>query len=112
MASEKCYLCKMMVGNIKVQMKLNHKKKYYGFKGQSMLVKESSVTLADDEKLSLPNYSRRAECLNCKAEQIKRLKKSKPVEENISHKLSMISGHVKTFKMGLLAAETEYFNIK
>ena len=107
---EKCNLCKMVVGNIKVHMKLNHKKKYDGFEGQSTLVKESSVTQADDEKLSLPNYSRRAECH--KAEQIKILKKSKPVDENLSHKLPIIVGCVKAVKMEIFAGETEYFNIK
>ena len=100
----------MVVGNIKVHMKLNHKKKYDGFEGQSTLVKESSVTRAEGKKSALPNYSRRAECR--KAEQIKRLMKAKPVDANISDNLSINGDNVKTDVMDLLAAETDYFDIK
>ena len=40
------------------------------------------------------------------------MKKSKPVDENLSHKLPIIAGCVKAVKMEIFAGETEYFNIK
>ena len=90
---QKCNLCKMVVRNIEVHMKLNHKKKknkYYGFKAHSTLIQDRRSSM--NTSPSLPNYSRKAEIH--KSQQLDKLKKSKPVDENISRKLSIIGDHV------------------
>ena len=76
---QKCNLCEMLVRNIKVHMKLNHKKKknkYNGFKRQ-----DNTNVLLDSEKMgkdsSIPNYSRQA--VIHKSEQAEKNKKSMDV---------------------------------
>jgi len=88
---ETCQVCNMAVMNIKVHMKLNHKKekpkqKYAGFQGHS-----SSIQGLGGSKLK-DIYARRAEITQSKyTEKIKKHKA--PVNENISLKLSLLGEH-------------------
>jgi len=105
-SEQKCNLCKMLVSNIKVHMKLNHKKKknkYYGFESQSTLNHDRNSSV--EANPSLPNYSRQAEIH--KSEQYDKVKKPKAADEKISLKLSMIGDQVQNEVLNSISAFQE-----